>query len=96
MSRNFYITDTMYESSDAGIISGANSQAESADFLHAFSGLSAVSDDIKDLLPAECRKAFDRAVEKEAAFRAQWGLEAEHASRLQPVIDKAIVPYSMT
>ncbi|KAH6898934.1 chromatin remodelling complex Rsc7/Swp82 subunit-domain-containing protein [Thelonectria olida] len=96
MSRNFYITDTYYESSQAGIISAADSQAESADFLQSFNGLSTVSDDIKDLLPPECRKAFDQAVEKETTFRSRWGLEADNTARLQPVIDKAIVPYSMT
>jgi chromatin structure-remodeling complex protein RSC7 len=96
MSRNFYITDTYYESSQAGIISAADNQAESADFLQSFNGLSAVSDDIKDLLPPECRKAFDQTVEKETTFRSQWGLEGDNTARLQPVIDKAIVPYSMT
>ncbi|KAI5466690.1 chromatin remodelling complex Rsc7/Swp82 subunit-domain-containing protein [Mariannaea sp. PMI_226] len=96
MSRNFFVADTYYESSQAGIISAADNEAEIPDFLAAFNGLSAVSDDIKDLLPPSCRKAFDQALDKESSYRSQWGLESDKMSRRQPVIDKAIVPYSMT
>ncbi|KAF4467537.1 hypothetical protein FALBO_5589 [Fusarium albosuccineum] len=98
MARNFYVADTYFETSSAGVISASavNDTAGSADFLAAFQGLSAVSDEIKDLLPPECRKAFDNAVDKETTWRSQWGPESEKASRRQPVIDKAIVPYSMT
>ncbi|KAH7137232.1 chromatin remodelling complex Rsc7/Swp82 subunit-domain-containing protein [Dactylonectria estremocensis] len=96
MARNFYVADTYFATPSAGVVAAADTQAESADFLASFSGLSAVSDDIKDLLPPECRKAFDQAVDKETTWRSQWGLESEHNSRRQPIIDKAIVPYSMT
>jgi chromatin structure-remodeling complex protein RSC7 len=98
MARNFYIADTYLETSSAGVISasGVDDTAGSADFLASFQGLSAVSDEIKDLLPPECRKAFDSAVDKETSWRSQWGPESEKMSRRQPVIDKAIVPYSMT
>lgn len=98
MARNFYVADTYLETSSAGVISasGVDDTAGSADFLASFQGLSAVSDEIKDLLPPECRKAFDSAVDKEASWRSQWGPESEKMSRQQPVIDKAIVPYSMT
>lgn len=98
MARNFFVADTYFETSSAGVISasGVDGTANSADFLASFQGLNAVSDDIKDLLPPECRAAFDSAAEKETAYRSRWGPEAEKMSRRQPVIDKAIVPYSMT
>jgi chromatin structure-remodeling complex protein RSC7 len=98
MARNFFVTDTYFETSSAGIISASavDDTAGSADFLASFQGLSAVSDDIKDLLPPDCREAFDNAVVKETSYRSQWGPESEKMSRRQPVIDKAIVPYSMT
>ncbi|KAK7430781.1 chromatin structure-remodeling complex subunit RSC7 [Neonectria magnoliae] len=96
MARNFYVADTYFEAPSVGVVSAAETQAESADFLASFSGLGAVSDDIKDLLPPECRKAFDQTLDKETAYRSQWGLESETMSRRQPIIDKAIVPYSMT
>jgi chromatin structure-remodeling complex protein RSC7 len=98
MARNFFVADTYFETSSAGVISasGVDGTASSADFLASFQGLSTVSDDIKDLLPPECRAAFDSAVEKETSYRSQWGPETENMSRRQPVIDKAIVPYSMT
>ncbi|KAJ4008148.1 chromatin structure-remodeling complex subunit RSC7 [Fusarium irregulare] len=98
VARNFFVADTYFETSSAGVISasGVDGTANSADFLASFQGLSAVSDDIKDLLPPECRAAFDSAAEKEASYRSQWGPESEKMSRRQPVIDKAIVPYSMT
>ncbi|KAF5021407.1 hypothetical protein F66182_6556 [Fusarium sp. NRRL 66182] len=98
MARNFFVVDTYFETSSAGVISASavNDTAGSADFLASFQGLSAVSDEIKDLLPPECRESFDSALDKEAAWRLQWGPESEKASRRQPIIDKAIVPYSMT
>ncbi|KAM5356163.1 hypothetical protein ACJ41O_002809 [Fusarium nematophilum] len=96
MARNFYVSDTYFETSSAGVIAAVDDPAGSADFLASFQGLSAVSNEIKDLLPPECRKAFDSAVDKETAWRSRWGPESEKTSRQQPVIDKAIVPYSMT
>lgn len=96
MSRNFYVADTYYECPNAGVLSAAHESADSADFLASFNGLQAVSDDIKNLLPPECRKAFDAALDKQNAWRSQWGPESETTSRRAPVIDKAIVPYSMS
>ncbi|KAG8358911.1 hypothetical protein FVEN_g3454 [Fusarium venenatum] len=98
MARNFFVADTYFETSSAGVISasGVDGTVRSADFLASFQGLSTVSDDIKDLLPPDCRAAFDSAVEKEASYRTQWGPETESMSRRQPIIDKAIVPYSMS
>ncbi|EHA57615.1 chromatin structure-remodeling complex protein RSC7 [Pyricularia oryzae 70-15] len=64
----------------------------STDFLAPFRGLSAVSDEIRDLLPAECRAAFDQAQQRERDWHSKWGPEKDAACRRDPVIDKAIVP----
>lgn len=94
MARNFCVVDTYYETSRAGVISAADEGA--ADFLAPFNGLKAVSGEIRDLLPAECRTAFDAALDGEKSWKSTWGPESENMSRQQPIIDKSIVPYSMT
>lgn len=106
ISRNFLIMDTHLETPPAGVAPTAydvpfrTSQVDyessaSADFLSSFKGLRAVPDDIRDLLPEECRQAFDSAREKEETWFSRWGNEADVTSRREPVVDKAIVPYSM-
>ncbi|KAK0722016.1 chromatin remodelling complex Rsc7/Swp82 subunit-domain-containing protein [Lasiosphaeria miniovina] len=107
VSRNFLIMDTQLETPPAGIAPAAydvpfrTSPADralsmQADFLSPFKGLGAVSDDIRDLLPDECREAFDATRRKEDSWFANWGDEVTHACRREPVVDKAIVPYTMT
>ncbi|RDA93115.1 hypothetical protein CP533_4081 [Ophiocordyceps camponoti-saundersi (nom. inval.)] len=93
--RNFLVLDTYMESPPAGAAATASSKGDSADLLTAFNGLAAVSDEIKDLLPPECRAAFDKALEQDREWKARWGPESEKTSRRDPIIDKAIVPYSM-
>ena len=44
----------------------------------------------------ECRVAFDGARGRERAWKARWGAEEWVMGRREPVIDKAIVPYSMS
>lgn len=106
ISRNFLITDVEVELPPAGISSAAyevpfrtspadRAASARADFLSPFKGLSAVPDDIRDLLPEECRKAFDSAVKNEEEWFGKWGDEKDTMCRREPVIDKAIVPYSM-
>lgn len=92
MARNFFVTDTYYENAPSGLNSSAYETSDPADFLSAFHGLGAVSDDIKDLLPESCRKAFDGALKEEQQWKSCWGLEKDKMGRRQPVIDKAIVP----
>ncbi|EMR68598.1 putative chromatin structure-remodeling complex protein rsc7 protein [Eutypa lata UCREL1] len=92
--RNFKVVDTYMQSPPAGIAPAAMEQREVPSFLAEFQGLGAVSDDIKDLLPPECREAFDKALDNENEWKAQWGTESEDAHRRQPIIDAAIVPYS--
>ncbi|OAQ91682.1 chromatin structure-remodeling complex protein RSC7 [Purpureocillium lilacinum] len=95
VARNFMVTDTYFESPPAGAAPVAMDADDSADFLSSFNGLSAVSDDVKDLLPPECRKAFDEALGSDAEWKSRWGPESSKMARRGPVIDKAIVPYSM-
>jgi chromatin structure-remodeling complex protein RSC7 len=95
VARNFMVTDTYYETPPTGVSAAANEDLDPTDFLAPFRGLSAVSDEIKDLLPPDCRVAFDAALEKELEWKKKWGPEAQNASRRAPVIDKSIVPYSM-
>jgi chromatin structure-remodeling complex protein RSC7 len=106
ISRNFLIMDTHLETPPAGVAAAAydvpfrtsrpdHEPSAAADFLSPFRGLRAVPDDIRDLLPDECRQAFDGAKDKEDGWFARWGDEAQVTSRREPVVDKAIVPYSM-
>ncbi|RYP20484.1 hypothetical protein DL767_009438 [Monosporascus sp. MG133] len=92
--RNFKVVDTYMESPPAGVAPSAMEQREVPSFLAEFQGLGAVSDEIKDLLPPECRAAFDSALGKENEWKAKWGTESESAHRREPIIDAAIVPYS--
>ena len=95
VARNFLVTDIYLETPPSGVASSAYEHSDPSDFLADFRGLGAVSDDIKSLLPEECRKAFDDALEQEKSWKARWGPEAEMARRREPIIDKSIVPYSM-
>ncbi|KAI3331429.1 hypothetical protein HD806DRAFT_477324 [Xylariaceae sp. AK1471] len=92
--RNFTVIDTYMESPPAGISSAVYEQREVPTFLAEFQGLGAISSDILDDLPPECRDAFDKALEKEKAWKATWGSEQVMAHRRAPIIDAAIVPYS--
>lgn len=106
ISRNFLVTDIHMEAPPAGISGAAyelpfrTSPAERAwstraDFLSPFRGLGAVPDEIRDLLPEDCRRAFDAAARNEDEWFGKWGDESETMCRREPVIDKALVPYSM-
>lgn len=95
MARNFFVADTYFESPVGGTAPTASDKTDSLQALTSFSGLSGVPNDIKDLLPPQCRQAFDDALERDKEWKSKWGTESESMSRRQPVIDKAIVPYSM-
>ncbi|KAI2621813.1 chromatin remodelling complex Rsc7/Swp82 subunit-domain-containing protein [Hypoxylon sp. NC1633] len=92
--RNFKVIDTHMETPPTGLSSAAYEQREAPDFLAEFQGLGAVSQDILDELPPECREAFNEALEKENAWKASRGTESTMAHRRAPTIDAAIVPYS--
>lgn len=100
--RNFMVTDTYFETPPSGIAAvsydsapmGSVNGENGSDFLAPFRGLTAVSDEVKDCLPPECREAFEKAAAHEQSWHAKWGVEASAKSRRNPIIDKAIVPYS--
>ncbi|KAG6096379.1 hypothetical protein E4U30_001566 [Claviceps sp. LM220 group G6] len=96
MARNFLILDTYCENAPSNEASLPCSKETPADFVAAFNGLEALSGEIKDLLPRECRAALDKALEAKEEFRSRWGTERETMARRDPIIDKAIVPYSMS
>jgi chromatin structure-remodeling complex protein RSC7 len=91
--RNFKILDVTMETPPCGIAPGSFPGKDVPDFLKDFQGLGAMSDEIKDLLPPECRVAFDAALAKENAWKAKWGTEQHSTHRRDPVIDTNIVPY---
>ncbi|KAF3766804.1 hypothetical protein M406DRAFT_274228 [Cryphonectria parasitica EP155] len=103
VARNFTVTDTYCETPPAGIssasydnhVKGTASTGRSYNVLAPFQGLAAVSDEVKDCLPPECRAAFDEALAKEKEWHGKWGNESTTKSRRTPIIDKAIVPYSV-
>ena len=106
IARNFLVMDTHLETPPAGVSPAAydvpfrtsradHAASAAADFLAPFRGLSAVSDEIRDLLPDECRAAFDAAREHEREWFGRWGDEKDTMARRAPVVDKAIVPYPM-
>jgi chromatin structure-remodeling complex protein RSC7 len=92
VARNFSVVDTYMETPPAGVSPLAYDANPIAEFLGPFKGLSAISDDIKDLLPPECRKAFDEALANETSWKEKWRNEKESSCRRNPIIDKSIVP----
>lgn len=94
IARNFMVTDTIYETPSGVGTAAATALTADADFCSPFQGLEAVPEDIKELLPADCRKAFDDAISKDQDWKSRWGPEHDVASRRLPTVDKAIVPYS--
>lgn len=73
--RNFMVTDTYAEHPPAGISSASYdariyNAVDADDFLAPFRGLSAVSDDVKNTLPAECREAYEEALTQEKEWHS--------------------------
>ncbi|PHH77355.1 hypothetical protein CDD82_3559 [Ophiocordyceps australis] len=96
LARNFLVIDTSFETPPAGASGAAIDKTDAASFTVAFNGLGAVSDDAKDLLPDQCRKAFDHALAQDNEWKSRWGPEKDKTSRRDPIIDKALVPYVQT
>ncbi|KAI0101011.1 hypothetical protein GGR51DRAFT_563661 [Nemania sp. FL0031] len=92
--RNFTVIDTYMETPPTGISPAVYEKREVPAFLAEFQGLGAVSSDILDELPPECREAFDNALQKEKKWKTTWGSERTTTHRRDPIIDAAIVPYS--
>lgn len=95
VSRNLLVTDTVFEGPPAGAAPTALDWPGAGEPVGALHGLASVPREVRDLLPDECRRAFDAALRRDAEWKARWGPERDKTSRRDPVIDKAIVPYSM-
>ncbi|KAM7216349.1 Chromatin remodelling complex Rsc7/Swp82 subunit domain containing protein [Rhypophila decipiens] len=109
ISRNFLVTDIHLETPPAGVApssyevpfrtssaSARDRQLSSRqDFMAPFRGLDAVPEEIRELLPENCRTAFEKAVGNETKWFEKWGDEKETMCRREPVIDKAVVPYNI-
>ncbi len=66
--RNFKVIDAYMETPPAGVSSAVYEQREVPGFLAEFQGLGAIPKEILDELPAECRGAFDKALDQENAW----------------------------
>lgn len=89
-TRNYLVVDTLYESPPTGSTSGIpGPDGDSYDV--GFNGLSSVSEEIRNLLPEECRVAFEKAVGDELAWKGKWAGEAGDGMRAGMVIHKGFI-----
>lgn len=88
-SRNYMIVDTAYETAPYSSLGNPGPDGDVHDI--GFTGLSAISNDIKAELPPECLAAFEEALAKELEWKNKWGTEATDAHRKAPVIDKGLI-----
>jgi chromatin structure-remodeling complex protein RSC7 len=98
MTRNHLVLDIYHRGPGAGLASAAYEQPyDDSDPLAPFRGLSAVSAEIRALLPPACRAAFDSARVHEIAWRTGWdeARARERDSRRALVIDRTVQPYSI-
>ena len=86
VSRNYMIIDTVFEAPPYNYPSRLVPGPDGDSFDIGFNGLSAVTDDVKDCLPPECREAFDEALEKEREWKSKWGGESVDGHRRMPKI----------
>lgn len=89
-SRNYLIVDTVYESPPIGNAAGIPGP-DSNNYDIGFNGLSSISDEIRDLLPEDCRVAFERAAEGEREWKGRWGCEEVDGRRANLVIHKGFI-----
>jgi len=88
-SKNFMIVDTVYESAPASHLGVPGPDGDAHDL--GFNGLSSVPDDVLAELPPECRKEFEKALQKEVEWKNRWGTEIENTLRKAPPVDKGVV-----
>jgi chromatin structure-remodeling complex protein RSC7 len=88
-SRNFLIVDTLYENPLYSHLGTPGPDGSGVDT--SFNGLSAISNEMKDLLPPECRMKFDKALSKELEWKEKWTTEAKDSMRKAPIIDKGLI-----
>lgn len=89
-TRNYLIVDTLYETPPTGITAGIPGSCDGTNDV-GFNGLSSVSEEIRNLLPEECRVAFEKAVREERAWKGKWGGEERDGMRAGMVIHKGFI-----
>lgn len=89
LARNFLIVDTLYENATHSHLGVPGPDGGAMDV--GFSGLEGVGEDVKELLPVECREAFERALGRERVWKGGWGTEEEDGRRGRLVIDKGVI-----
>jgi len=89
VARNFLVVDTVYESAPHSHLGIPGPDGEEMDI--GYNGLSGVGEEIRELLPAECRRAFEEAVERERRWKGRWGTEERDGARRAPIIDKGMI-----
>ncbi|OBT73255.1 hypothetical protein VF21_08858 [Pseudogymnoascus sp. 05NY08] len=89
LARNFLIVDTVYENASHSHLGIPGPDGGDMDL--GFNGLEGVGEDVKELLPAECREAFERALGRERVWKGGWGTEVEDGRRGRLVIDKGVI-----
>jgi chromatin structure-remodeling complex protein RSC7 len=88
-SRHFLVVDTLYENPMSSQLGVPGPDGDAHDI--GFNGLASIPDDIRNELPAECRKAFDEALAKELNWKTKWGTESKDSMRKAPIIDKGLI-----
>lgn len=92
VQRNFNVVDIVYETPRAGVQSAGKRPDNVPDFLKPFNGILAIGDDLKALLPPECRESLERHQAEQREFETRFGDEKDTMARGGLLIDKAIVP----
>ncbi|KAF7918039.1 hypothetical protein BELL_0077g00220 [Botrytis elliptica] len=103
-SRNLMIVDTYMESSPSthygvpgpdgagwDLSAGGKSNGSAGDNLIGMDGLSGVSEDVLDVLPEDCRRAFEEAREREREWKGKWGSEVVDGGRRSVKVDKGLI-----
>lgn len=68
-----------------------NSSARGEDNYLGMDGLSGVSEDVLDVLPEDCRRAFEEAREREREWKGRWGVEGVDGGRRSVKVDKGLI-----
>jgi chromatin structure-remodeling complex protein RSC7 len=81
VSRNFTVVDTIFTSPPLSNTGYPGPDGAVLDPASGPNGLSSISGELVDELPAECRKALEEARRTENAWKRIWGTEKESGMR---------------
>jgi chromatin structure-remodeling complex protein RSC7 len=89
ISNSYLVADILYQNAP---FSGLGVPGPDADMIEpSGSGLSAVPQDIVDLLPEKERQAFEEAKAREGRWKNNWGSETEDSMRKALLVDKGLI-----